>query len=242
MPKSSFPPPQHSDRAMPGKKSIHDRIMGGRPHWAGDDGAPASARRSLPRGLLLAGLAVALLAVGGIGGLLFARGLGFDPASAVNSKAQVATRGTPSGASDPFSAFAAAAGVKTCAQTYAKLGSALIAGSQFVFQTQTSATDPDRHVLQGTIGMRFEPNAGFTGQGAGVVLAAPNGTNCEGNSVHVVALKQSCEASVALLPAGSKAMPPLSGLAFFALPKGEHTLLLPVGTGCVAITALRVGA
>ena len=88
--------------------------------------------------------------------------------------------------------------------------------------------------------MSFPQTELFTGQAAGIVLAAPNGAGCEGNSVRVMPTQQSCDVAAGLLPQGSKKLAPLSGLDFYALPTGEQTLLLPVGSNCVAVTTARM--
>lgn len=141
-------------------------------------------------------------------------------------------------AADPFTSIATSSGATTCVRTYAELGSALIAGSRFAFQTQVADKDANGHMIQGIIGMNLAENDSLTKPAAGIVLAAPNGTSCEGHSVRVVPVRQDCKTVAGLLPKDSKALPPLSGLAFYSIPTGEQTLLLPVGEDCVAVTTL----
>lgn len=143
---------------------------------------------------------------------------------------------------DLFTAHALARGVKTCAATYALLGKALTNGASFALQTQVADSAPNAHSVQGTVGMRFTPGARGPEQAAGVILVAPNGASCEGNSVRVIPLKQRCADATALLPPGSKLQSPLSDLAFYLLPSGEQTLLMPVGENCVAVTTMRAAS
>ncbi|MFG1423814.1 hypothetical protein [Roseixanthobacter liquoris] len=217
------------------KQSVYERILGssGAPP---DDGGARGRHFSRRRVLLAAGAAASLLVCFGLGVAVSQPGgiLGFW----TRSEPQPAA----SDGKDLFTAHALANGVKTCAATYALLGKALTAGANFAFQTQVAETAPNQHAVQGTVGMRFAGNPRLAGQAAGVILAAPTATSCEGNSVRVIPIKQRCEDATSLLPPGSKLMSPLSDLPFYALPTGEQTLFLPVGDYCVAVTTLRSGS
>ena len=144
-------------------------------------------------------------------------------------------------AADPFLAHARQVGANTCSATYADLGKALTEGTQFMVQTQAAKTDIDRHALQGIVGMIFGSSldGNYTGPAAGLVYAAPTIEGCEGTMVRVVPFAQSCASTAALLPNDSQQQQSLSGLPVFALSSGGQAMLMPAGSGCIAISIVR---
>jgi len=222
---------------MDEKQSVYERIMG----TAGQPRAPdvPSERPPAKRRPLM-------FAAGLAGVLLLGFGLGWVMSQAKGLTALQRPAAQPAPAADEgkdlFTTHALARGVKTCAATYAALGKALTNGATFAFQTQVAEGAPNAHSVQGTVGMRFGASPRGLEQAAGVILVAPNGSSCEGNSVRVIPLKQRCTEATALLPPGSKPMSPLADLAFYLLPSGEQTLLVPVGDNCVAVTTLRAAS
>lgn len=155
------------------------------------------------------------------------------PASSTPSASQPAT--------NPFASQALDGGAKQCAAAYASLGNALVGGAQFTLQTQMSKGDPDRHGIQGTVGIIYQSSsdASYSGPAAGVVMAVPTGATCEGNMVRVVPFTQDCTKAASYLPPGSTWLPSLSGLQTAALAAGGQAVFLPSGNGCVVISVLR---
>jgi len=144
---------------------------------------------------------------------------------------------------DPFTANAVNAGAKSCATIYGGLGKALTYGTQFMVQNQMGKLDPDRHALQGLVGMTFNgsQDAEYRGPAAGIVFAAPVAQGCEGTMVRIVPFQQSCQDASALLPKGSQSEHLLAGLPVYSLPGGGQAMLMPSGQSCIAISIVRAG-
>lgn len=141
-----------------------------------------------------------------------------------------------------FGQHATGAGVRTCAVTYARLGELMTSGTRFAARTETAKADPDRHSVQGIVGMTFSGKDGdYAGPAAGIVFASPAGGSCEGNMVRIVPFAESCAQVQQRLPSGGTALEPLSGIAVHALSGGEQVMLMPANNECVAVTIVRSG-
>ncbi|ENN86544.1 hypothetical protein RHSP_64224 [Rhizobium freirei PRF 81] len=236
-------------------KSIHQRIMDARRDTGGDRDLSANHEEPTKKGwrrpLIYAIAAVVVIAAGGIGFYKFPV-LGESIAQAMDKqKAAADPAPTPQqrisaeaapATTDLFLTHAKQAGANSCAATYAGLGNSLTNGTQFMVQTQTAKAEPDRHSLQGIVGMMFKSDKGYSGPAAGLVFAAPTGEGCEGNMVRVVPFQQNCQAAASFLPQGSQAIQPLSGVPVYALGTGGQAMLMSAGSGCVAISIIRSGA
>lgn len=233
-------------------KSIHQRIMDARRDTGGDGNMSENheepAKKGWVRPLIYTLASITLIAGGGIGLYQFPI-LGESIAQATDKQKTAAEPASKSqqgvsaeATADPFLTHARQLGANSCAATYAGLGKWLTDGTQFMVQTQTATAEPDRHSLQGIVGMMFKSDEGYTGPAAGLVFAAPTGQGCEGSMVRVVPFPQTCQAAASLLPQGSQAIQPLSGLPVYALSTGGQAMLVPAGSGCIAISIIRSGA
>lgn len=234
-------------------RSVHDHIM--QTHqYTGDsrDCLPVSfasktrTRRRWLRPFLYSLLGVIIVGGGAVSMWrlpVYAEGIA-QSAAKKTSRGQQPVQAKSDVSTDPFSTATSKAGVMACAATYVGLGKALTEGTQFMVQTHTAKANVDRHGVQGVIGMTFQSSTdgNYAGPAAGLVFATPTVQGCEGNAVRVVPFVQNCEAATAFLPQDSQVMQPLSGLAVYSLPTGGHAMLVPAGTGCVAISILRGSA
>lgn len=238
---------------MNDQRSIHDRIMTvDRPHSGTNKPAAFVSRR---RRLILAGIAAACLIVAA-GGALFvyndpdwlsavAQAAGLkqtaQPVAPVPEQIPAGNEADEQSAINAslFLTHAAGAGVSTCAATYAGLGKALTEGTRYMMQTQTATTEANLHSIQGMVGMTFHSEKSYSGPAAGLVFAAPVGSSCEGHMVRIVPFPENCSTAASFLPEGSSAQTPLNDIAVIALPAGGQAMLMPAGTGCIAIFILR---
>jgi hypothetical protein len=78
------------------------------------------------------------------------------------------------------------------------------------------------------------------GQAAGVLVAAPTATGCEGQFVRVAPFQQSCGAVIRLLPPGSEHERDLSGVGLYRLGgnRGE-AMFISSGSGCVVVSIIN---
>ncbi len=243
------------------QQSIHERIMGAR-RATGDgrdfvqDTGPTAAKKVWLRIVLFSVATVSVLGAACLAVWqfpVFAEGAEqpgkLQPTLQVSPGAAPFTAKDPIAAqvsiqdSDPFTAKATAAGVKSCAATYGALGKVLTDGTQFMVQNQMGANDPDRHALHGLVGMTFHnsKDVGYSGPAAGIVFAAPVQQGCQGTMVRVVPLERSCQDVVSFLPKGSEPEQPLEGLPVFSLGGGGQAMLLPSRQGCVVLSIARAG-
>ena len=161
------------------------------------------------------------------------------PAPAPQPASAAAPSAAPAGAQQPEPPFVAhmrQAGIKTCGTVYPALGQLLTEGSQFMVQSSWNRAAPDAHSVLALVGMTYG-----TAPAAGVVFASPSGNRCDGNLVRVVPFAEDCNAATRRLPQGSSPAANLAGVAVYNLPAaGGQAMLLAAGTGCVALSILRV--
>lgn len=224
------------------QRSIHNETL--RRHAEDEQvetGRALEGRHKLVRALCLTVVGLAL--VGGVG-LAVWQSPYVSEGIAQSSNGQKKSRKASSqddGNTNPFIRHANNAGVSTCRDTYAALGEALTAGSHYMAQTETANTDPDRHSVQGLVGLNYNGPGDYNGPAAGLVLATPTpgGKSCEGTLVRVVPFRQSCQAASRMLPYGSRQGNPLSGIPVFALPNNGYAMLVPLGHDCIVLSVVR---
>jgi hypothetical protein len=157
------------------------------------------------------------------------------------SATQVPKTGAPTAAAavNPFEDQAGKLAVRKCANLFSALGRTVTNGSAYGVQTQAEKTSPDTHVVQGVAGMTYS-GTGYSGQAAGIVLAAPVGQGCEGQMVRVAPFQKPCKDVLGLLPAGSISSGVLSGVPLYTLGGGQgQALLVTSGASCVVVTVTR---
>lgn len=152
------------------------------------------------------------------------------------SVAQPVTPAAAPPAEQPFVNHIRQAGIRTCGTVYPALGQLLTEGSQFMVQSSWHQGAPDAHAVQALVGMRYGTLAA-----AGIVFASPSGNRCDGNLVRVVPFAEDCNTATGKLPQGSTYVANLSGIPVYNLPgTGGQAMLLAAGTGCIALSVLRV--
>lgn len=215
------------------QKSIHDRIMSrqqGEPAAAAD--RLARPRRGWARTAIYSALGIAALGGLAYGSMNYApiRDLISQPAVAETSKTD------PSRPETPFLQHAKQAGLKSCSTVFPVLGELLTNGAKYDVQTSWNNEAADSHIVQALVGMSYA-TASYSGPAAGVVVAAPTKSSCEGTMVRVAPFSASCADIPAMLPQGSKLANNLGQVAVYLLGNnGGNALLLPTGTGCVVVS------
>lgn len=159
------------------------------------------------------------------------------PVSTAAAQAQAQTAPTPS--LNPFPDETSKLGVRRCASVYSTLGQAVSHGSTYTVVTQTDSAAPDTRSVRGVLGMTYS-RPDYSGQAAGIILAAPTGDTCEGQMIRVAPFQQPCAEAVALLPQGSSLAGDLSGVPLYNLGGNQgQALLVASGAGCVVVTVVR---
>lgn len=140
---------------------------------------------------------------------------------------------------NPFQAQVGQLGVRKCANLFSALGQTVALGSDYSGQVQTEKAAPDAHGVVGVLGMSYK-TAAYNSQAAGVVVATPVGTKCEGQLVRVAPFQRACKDVVALLPAGSVTAGSLSGVPLYTLGGNQgQAMLIASGNACVVVTVAR---
>lgn len=153
----------------------------------------------------------------------------------VSQPAVAETAANPKLADTPFLQHAKQAGLETCSTVFPVLGELLTNGSQYSVQSVWNAEAADKHAIQALVGMDYASES-YSGPAAGVVVAAPTGSICEGSMIRVAPLAKPCAEIPAILPQGSKLTNNLGKVAVYALGSGGNALLLPTGNTCVVIS------
>jgi len=142
----------------------------------------------------------------------------------------------PAQPANPFQAQVGQLGVRKCANLFSALGQTVALGSDYAGQVRTEKAAPDAHGVVGMVGMTYKTPA-YSSQAAGVVVATPVGTKCEGQLVRVAPFQRACKDVVALLPAGSVTAGSLSGVPLYTLGGNQgQAMLIASGNACVVVT------
>jgi hypothetical protein len=139
-------------------------------------------------------------------------------------------------ADTPFLQHAKQAGLQSCSTVFPVLGELLTNGTTYSVQSIWNNEAADKHVVQALVGMNYAAE-GYSGPAAGVVVAAPTGSFCEGSMIRVAPFAASCADMPAMLPKGSKLTNNLAQISVYELPdNGGNAMLLPTGNSCVVIS------
>lgn len=221
------------------QQSIHDRIMSRK---SGEALQSQADDRGKPRRNRLKTTALSLLGVGALGAAGYA-GMHYDAIGNFLSRPAVAeTNAAASAPADtPFLQHVKQAGLQACSNVFPGLGELLTNGAQYSVQSTWNTETPDKHAVQALVGMNYATE-GYKGAAAGVVVAAPTGSLCEGSMVRVAPFTVSCADMPAMLPKGSKLANNLAQISVYELPDGGNAMLLPTGDGCAVISVASVTA
>jgi hypothetical protein len=136
----------------------------------------------------------------------------------------------------PFRKHISQAGIRTCANLFPVLGQALTFGSTYAVNTQWNKTSPDAHSVQAVTGMSYD-TPDYKEQAAGVVVASPTATGCEGTFVRVAPFQKPCQEVITTLPQGSTLAETLSGMPYYNLANNSgQALLISSGNSCVVVS------
>lgn len=216
------------------QQSIHDRIMSREsgPYISPERGKDN--KSGSKRTLKVVGLSVAALLVIGAAGFA---ALQLPQVQQVFAQ-PVAAQKTPdpSLADTPFLAHSKQAGLSACSNVYPILGQLLTSGAKYNVVSEWNQQAADQHPIQGLVGLDYDTQ-NYTGLAGGIVMAAPNGTDCEGAMVRVAPLPTSCANVPATLPQGSNIANTLGRVSLYTLAgNGGQALLVPSGETCVVVS------
>lgn len=142
----------------------------------------------------------------------------------------------PSLADTPFLTHTKQAGLSACSNVFPILGQLLTSGAKYNIVSEWNQQAPDQHPIQALVGLDYE-SQNYTGPAGGIVMAAPNGTDCEGAMVRVAPLPMACSNVPATLPEGSKIANTLGKVSLYTLAgNGGQALLVPSGEECVVVS------
>ncbi|MHC5234382.1 hypothetical protein [Brucella sp. LJL56] len=218
--------------------SIHDRIMtrSSVAHEVGGESISQSVSSRMPifmqRSILrysIAGIVV-LAVAGGIALQYPAISNLLDRMAVSESSAKAALADTP------FLAHSKQAGLSTCSRVFPIMGQYLTQGAQYNVKTQWNEAEPDRHSVLSLVGLDYKSD-NYSGSAAGVVMATPNGTLCEGTMVRVAPFPQTCADVTKTLPQGSALSKELGQIAVYTLGDNSgEAMLLPTNKSCIVIS------
>jgi hypothetical protein len=96
--------------------------------------------------------------------------------------------------------------------------------------------------VQALVGMNYATER-YSGPAAGVVIAAPTESLCQGSMIRVAPFAVSCAQIPAVLPKGSKLANKLAQVSVYELPDNAGSaMLLPSGNGCVVVSVASATA
>lgn len=214
------------------QQSIHDRIMSREsgPYISPERPEGKKGSRTIKA---IAFTAAALLLVGAAGFAAFQ----FPQVQQVFAQPVSAQKvPDPSLADTPFLAHTKQAGLSACSNVYPILGQLLTSGAKYNVVSEWNQQAADQHPIQGLVGLDYE-SQNYTGPAGGIVMAAPNGTDCEGAMVRIAPLPTACSNVPATLPEGSKIANTLGTVSVYTLAgNGGQALLVPSGESCVVVS------
>ncbi|WP_454858318.1 hypothetical protein [Rhizobium binxianense] len=215
------------------QQSIHDRIMA---RESGPRISPEDNKvlRSSKRTIKTIAFTVAGLLLLGVAGFAAYR---LPQVQQVFAQPVAATKTPdPSLADTPFLTHTKQAGLSACSNVFPVLGQLLTSGAKYNIVSEWNQQAPDQHPIQALVGLDYESQS-YTGPAGGIVMAAPNGTDCEGAMVRVAPLPMACSNVPATLPQGSRIANTLGKVSVYTLAgNGGQALLVPSGQTCVVVS------
>lgn len=214
------------------QQSIHDRIMSRKTNAEAPATIAAAPSHNWWKKATLSLLGITVLGAAGYGATRY--GI-LDAVLSPPAIADTPQAGA-NAAESPFRQHAKQARLLACSNVFPGLGALLTDGSQYGVQSIWNNETPDRHAVQALVGMNYATE-GYTGIAAGVVVAAPTGSDCEGSMVRVAPFPVPCADMPGRLPQGSKLTNNLAQVSVYELPNnGGNAMLLPSGNSCVVIS------
>jgi len=218
------------------QQSIHDRIMARerRPYISPVNHEAEKLPRSSKRGIKA--IAFTLMGFFLVGAAGFAA-YQFPQVQQIFAQ-PVSTQKTPNPSlpETPFLAHTKQAHLRACSNVFPVLGQLLTSGAKYNIVSEWNQQAPDRHPIQALVGLDYE-SQNYTGPAGGIVMAAPNGTDCEGAMIRVAPLPTACANVPATLPQGSKISNTLGKVSLYILAgNGGQAMLIPSGDTCVVVS------
>ncbi|MPR64362.1 hypothetical protein D7027_21560 [Ochrobactrum intermedium] len=136
---------------------------------------------------------------------------------------------------NPFQNHVLQARMKACATAFPAMGNLLTQNSQFMVQTKWNKQNPDQHMTQALVGMRYD-SPDYKGPSIGIMVAAPINGNCETNAVRVTPFDMSCEEVVQRFMGNSTMSSRLQELPIYDTDDGSQVVMVPSGKNCVAVS------
>ncbi|MPR64270.1 hypothetical protein D7027_21000 [Ochrobactrum intermedium] len=136
---------------------------------------------------------------------------------------------------DPFEDHVKQAGVETCGAAFPAMGKLLTRNSQYMVQSKWNREEPERHIVEGLVGMQFD-TPDYKGPSLGYVLAAPIDGSCSGAMLRITPFAQNCTALVERLLPDSTPTGELEGLRTYTVSNGSQIVVMPIGENCVAVS------
>ncbi|MEX2743014.1 hypothetical protein AB3480_16920 [Rhizobium mongolense] len=216
------------------QQSIHDRIMSRKSSGVAADREDDGER---PQRSWLKTTAMSLLGIVAVGAAGYVAGRYEVIGNFLSQRAVAETKAAaPTPADTPFRQHARTAGLQACSNVFPGLGALLTNGSQYAVQSTWDLKTPDKHAVQALVGMNYATKV-YSGAAAGVVIAAPTGSLCEGAMIRVAPFATPCADMPAMLPKGSRLTNNLVQISVYELPdNGGNAMLLPTGSGCAVIS------
>jgi len=136
----------------------------------------------------------------------------------------------------PFLAHTKQAGLSACSNVYPILGQLLTNGAKYNVVSEWNQQAADQHPIQGLVGLDYN-SQNYAGPAGGIVMAAPNGTDCEGAMIRVAPLPMACSNVPVTLAQGSTFASTLGKVSLYTLAdNGGQALLIPSGDICVVVS------
>ena len=217
------------------QQSIHDRIMSRNQNDPVSPSAVDDQRK--PKRNWWKTVVLSLLAIASVGTAGYVA-MRYDAVGNFISQPAVAETNAANQplADTPFLQHAKQAGLQSCSTIFPVLGALLTNGTQYNVQSIWNSEAADKHAVQALVGMNYATQ-GYSGPAAGVVVAAPVASGCEGSMVRVAPFTASCPEISAKFPTGSKLVNNLGQVSVYELAdNGGNAMLLPTGNSCVVIS------
>ncbi|NNU63609.1 hypothetical protein [Ochrobactrum soli] len=180
------------------------------------------------------GTAVLLLSVT-VAALFYFRDILPAIGSSTAAESQTTKSDRPIKGDTPFHKHIAEAGLTACASAFPAMGEMLTQNAQYMVQTKWNREQPEKHVIEGLVGMQFD-SPDHKGPAIGYVFAAPIAGACDGGMVRVVPFAKNCDSVAQQFLPGSRLAGELQGLRTYVAQDGSEIVVMPVGENCVSVS------
>lgn len=178
-----------------------------------------------------------------VGGLAMGAGLavvitGYDGRISEIGTASAQEMARPAGGT-PFHDHIVLADIPACQSLYPHMGAILTSGASYSVQSRWHPNDSSPKAVEALVGLLFDTPE-YSGPAFGYVLASPSEETCTGSLVRVTPVETDCARVAETFVLSPAELSRLGSIDVYTFDSGEQLGLIPLGSGCVAVSTISL--